>query len=504
MQAPAHSPSPRQRPPRAGIVARSAVTRLIAALTAVALPLPAAAQDAARTSRDSAIVDATRTPAAHDPRAGSLLPSGLADSTVVADTAAGPGLATLLTRAMAVNPSVIAANQRVRAADARISPAGLPPDPMLMAGVQNFPLTQPGFGDFMTMKMLGVSQTIPLYGKLGLRERAATLERDAAVAALEGAKRTVARDVKSAYYDLAFADQALGIVQRNRDVLGSFIRLTETRYGVGATGQQDVLRAQVEATRLAETAVTLTQQRRAALARLNALLDRPSDVPVESPAIPERLARAAVARSADSIRFTSAALGSPAAGSPFGSLAQLQAAARSANPELREADANVAVQAARLELARREYLPDPSVSVQYGQRQGFTDMISATVSIPLPLFKRRRQDQLVAEASAQLAALTADRRARANALDAEVARLVSELQRQRTQLALYVKALLPQGRASLASATASYQVGRVEFLTLLDNQSTIFNYETEYFRALSDFATNVAELEQLVGEEVIQ
>lgn len=476
----------------------------MATLTVAALPLPAAAQVAARATSDSATANATRVPASRSPGADSLLPSGLAHSAATTDTAAGSSVAALVARAMTVNPSVIAAEQRVRAAAARISPAGLPPDPMLMAGVQNFPLTQPGFGDFMTMKMLGVSQTIPLYGKLGLRERAAVLERDAAVAALEGEERTVARDVKSAYYDLAFVDQAFRIVQRNRDVLASFIRLTETRYGVGAAGQQDALRAQVEATRLAETAVALTEQRRAALARLNALLDRQSDVPVENPAIPARLARAAVAPSADSIRFTSAALGAPAAGSPFSPLAVLQAAAQRANPELREAAANIAAQAARLELARREYLPDPSLSVQYGQRQGFTDMISATVSIPLPLFKRRKQDQLVAEANAQLAALTADRRARANALDAEVARLLSELQRQRTQLALYVKALLPQGRASLASATASYQVGRVEFLTVLDNQATIFNYETEYFRALSDFATNVAELERLVGGEVIQ
>ncbi len=89
-------------------------------------------------------------------------------------------------------------------------------------------------------------------------------------------------------------------------------------------------------------------------------------------------------------------------------------------------------------------------------------------------------------------------------LRAEVARLVSELERQRAQLAVYVKAVLPQGQASLASATASYQVGKTEFLTVLENQATLFSYETEYFRALSDFAKTLAELERVVGREVLR
>jgi outer membrane protein TolC len=124
--------------------------------------------------------------------------------------------------------------------------------------------------------------------------------------------------------------------------------------------------------------------------------------------------------------------------------------------------------------------------------------------VPLPIWKGRRQDALAAEARAELAALEAARAAKRNEVRAEVARLVSELERQRAQLALYVKAVLPQSRAALASATASYQVGKVEFLAVLDNQATVFRYETEYFRGLSDFAKTLAELERVVGQEVLR
>lgn len=416
-------------------------------------------------------------------------------------------LDSLIATALRVSPVVKAAATRVEAAQHRVTPAGTLPDPVLMAGVQNLPLgTEPGMAgpDPMTMRMVGIGQTIPYPGKLSLGRRVAEREVESAQASVDVARRQVARDVKDAYYELAFVDQALAIVDQNRDVLTGLIRVTESRYGVGAAGQQDVLKARVEATRLAETAVTLTEQLRSALARLNALLDQPSETARERAAVPARLVRAAVAPSAGEIRFTSTALGARAADSPLPPLAELQETAIHENPELREHEAMIAAQATRVELARKQGLPDVDLSLQYGQRGGGRpDMVSATVSVPLPIFKGRKQDEIVLESSAQLEALHAEHQASVIALRAEVARLVSEVERSRSQLALYVKALLPQARASLASATASYQAGRVEFLTLLDDQATVFTYETEYYRALSDFAKKVAELERVVGKEIL-
>jgi outer membrane protein TolC len=352
--------------------------------------------------------------------------------------------------------------------------------------------------------MVSVSQTIPYPGKLGLRARAAERETEAAEAAIDVARRTIVRDVKDAYYELAFLNKALDVVTRSKDVLGTFIQVTESRYGVGVAGQQDVLKARVEAGRLAETAASLHEQRRAVLARLNAVLDRPGDSPIEAPAIPAAISRAAIGDSGRDVRFVSAALGARAADSPLRPLLELQQTAIQQNPELREHEAMIAAQALRLELARKDVLPDFDVSFQYGQRSGMPDMITATVSVPIPLQRKRKQDQQVAEMDAGLASLHAEHRVKVNAINAEVARLVSELERERTQLALYVKAILPQARAALTSATESYQVGKVEFLTVLDNQATVFSYETDYFRALADFAKNLAELERIVGGQVLR
>lgn len=355
----------------------------------------------------------------------------------------------------------------------------------------------------MTMKMVGVGQTVPYPGKTRLRRTAAEFELVAAEARLQASRLEAEQRVREAYYELAYVDRALEITGRSQRLLGDFIRVTEVRYTVGTGGQQDVLKARVEATRLAEEAVALAEQRRIAQARLNEAVDRYSETPVPSAAVPEQVARAAVGRSPREVRFVSASLGARAADSPLPPLLALEEMAVANSPVLREHRAMIDAQAARVELARREHLPDFDVSLQYGQRDGHPDMVSATVSVPLPVNRRGKQELEATAARAELAAAEAARHEARNRIRLEVARLHSEMERDRAQLALYVKSIMPQARASLESATAGYQVGRVDLLALLDSQATLYDYEAAYHRLLSDFARKLAELERVVGKEIL-
>lgn len=418
-----------------------------------------------------------------------------------------PGAATpvdsLVALALELNPGVHAAMSRVEAARARIGPAGALPDPVLSAGVMNLPVADPGFDDFMTMNTVGLGQRVPYPGKLSLARRAAELELRATEARLRAVRFDVEAEVRTAYYDLAFLDRSLDVLERNQAVLVDFVGVTESRYGVGTGGQQDILKARVEAARLAEEAVALTEARGARLARLNALLDRPSETPLPEARVHERIARAAVPEDPSAIRFTSGHLGARAAGSPLPPLEVLQDRAIRTSPEVHAHEAEIAAQAARSELARRAHLPDFDVMIQYGQRFGRTDMASLMVSVPLPVNRADRQDQQVAEGEAELAAMRAGHQAMVNRIHADIAEAYSDLERDRAQLALFVRSIIPQGRAALESATAAFQVGRADFLTLLENQTTLHDYEIAYFRALADFAKRLAELERTVGAEVL-
>jgi outer membrane protein TolC len=431
-----------------------------------------------------------------------------AQGAAAAPAAGAPGTAesldSLVSRALRVNPSIHAAGLRVEAARARVGPAGALPDPMLMAGLMNQSIGGSEEMSAMAMKTIGVGQMIPFPGKLGLARRVAERQVAAAEAELEVARRSVVQEVEEVYLELSFLDRSLDVLSRNERLLTNLIRVTEARYGVGSGGQQDVLKARVELARLAEETVTLREQRGARLARLNALLDRPTDTPVPAPAVPERIERAAVPADAEAIRFTSAALGSRAAGSPLPSLANLQETAARESPRLRAQAARIEAEAARVELAGKAHLPDFDLSLQYGQRDGFSDVVSAIVSVPVPLRRGSRQDLEVKEAEADLAAARAERQALANEVRAEVAQAYAGVEQARAQLALFVTSILPQGRAALESATSSFQVGRVDFLTLLENQATLYRYETAYHRALTDFATRLAELERIVGKEILE
>ncbi|MGH7466847.1 MAG: TolC family protein [Longimicrobiales bacterium] len=429
---------------------------------------------------------------------------GAAPAPIRAQALSSASLDSLVARAFELNPQIVAAQQRARAAEARIRPAGARPDPMLGVGIQNLPITEPGYSDFMTMNMISLGQTLPYPGKLGLARQAAERDRNAATAQIRAAQLEIAADVKRTYYELVYLDRALEVLESSQKLLVNLMKATETRYEVGEGGQQDVLKARVETARLAEQAVVLAEQRRTQLARLNSLLARESETPIAEPRIPERIAAAAVPADSTTARFRTAALGARIADSPVRPLAELQELAMRNNPTLRGQQLAIDAQDARVDLARKAHLPDFDVSIQYGQRPHFPDMVSATVSVPVPVKRGSRQNQQVAEARAEMAALEAERAATRNRLRADIARAHADAERSRAQLALLARSIIPQGRAARESATVAFQVGRADFLTVAESQAMLYSYETAYFRALADFATSVAELEQLLGTEVLR
>jgi cobalt-zinc-cadmium efflux system outer membrane protein len=432
-----------------------------------------------------------------------LLALFVATTVARAQTVVSSDLDSLVHIGLAANPTIRAAESSRSAARARIGPAGAWADPVVGVGLQDLPLTRPGFYDTFTMETVRITQTLPLSGAPAARAR---VESQAALATdyrIQAVRLDVAQQVKDAYYDLVFVDGALDIVQRNHTLLVNLSEAAEARYGAGTGSQADVLKARVEAARLADQAVALVAQRTAALATLNAVLDRPSDTPVDSARIPAALVRAAVPDSTAEVRFVSPALGAPAANSPLPPLVALQDKAVQTSPMLREHGATLEADAARVDLARKERAPDIDVSLEYDHRIQFPDFVTAMVSLPIPIHSGRKQSQMVAEARSTLAADEAEHHATMNDIRAMVATQYAAVERARTQLALDARIILPQARAGIESATASYRAGRGDFLNVLQAQATVFEIETDYDRALTDFAKGVAQLDRTIGTEVL-
>jgi cobalt-zinc-cadmium efflux system outer membrane protein len=381
------------------------------------------------------------------------------------------------------NPSFAAASQRAAAAHARVSAAGALPDPMLMAGIDNVPLgSEAGMAadlpDPMTMRTIALTQTVPYPGKLAMRTRVARSESAVADARAETARNQLTRDVKRAYYELAYVNSALSIVHETQTLLLNTQRAAEASYVAGTGEQRAILDTRVEATRLTSEAAALEAERRSQIAQLTELMGgaQLSD----SAVLPVLNTRA------------------------LPSLPELQDHAVRENPELRALAAEQTSRAAEAVLARKDVLPDFDLSLRYGQRAGRPDMLSASVSVPLPVFKARKQDNLVHAAQAEQSAAEMDLQAARNRVRADVAMRLSDLERTRTQLALFANSILPDARAAVESATASFQAGRSELLSVLQRRQQLLSYQTEYQRLLADYASGIAELDLLVGGEVLK
>lgn len=419
-------------------------------------------------------------------------------------------LSELLAEADSANPRIAAARRAADAAAARVPQAGALPDPTVSVGVMNVPVADPSLGrDMMTMTQVQLGSRFPWPGKLPLREDGARLRAEAAEWEVERVRQEVRAEVKSLYYRVYFVERALEVTGRNESLVGDFAELTASKYGVGTGAQPDVLKAQVERSRLADQLVALRERRTGAVARLNALLARPAGTLLSDTELPEPVRMAALAGEAGDTRFASTALAdivpTPEDGSraTLPQAADLERLALEHNPGIQAHLRRVAAQERAVSLAGKAKLPDLSVSAGYSHRAGLGDFFNVMVSAPVPIFSGRKQDQAVLEETATLAEHQAMHHGLVDEVNAEIAALTAELRRSRSQLVLLNDGILPQARTALSSSTASYQVGGVDFLTLLDAQVTLYQHELSYHRLLADFASNLAALERAVGTEVL-
>ncbi len=401
------------------------------------------------------------------------------------------------------SPVLRAAQARVDAARALVAPAGALADPMLMAGIVNLPVSGSGGPEMMTMKMIGIEQTILYPGKRSLRREVATQAAADAMANRDWLERATMRDVTLAYLDVAEADSMLLLLRTEHQIMGALAQATEGGYAAGLSGQQDPLRAQVEMLRLSSAAAELAVMRSHAVARLNALLDRDPMTPLAVARFPTRLLRSAAPALGIVVPFADTTFGALVGNSPFPPDDTLHHLVTTLNPRLIAIRADRDAQAARVLLAERDARPDATVSLQYGQRDGRSDMISALIRIPLAIRQDTRQGAVVLAEREALDALSADEVALAAALRVEVHDAVQDAELHRTRLALFRHGILPRARAAAAAALAGYRAGSASFETVLGTYLALFRDEAETVRFLANYSRAVTALEALVGLEVI-
>ncbi len=378
--------------------------------------------------------------------------------------------------ALKAHPEIAAAERRYEAALQRPVQERSLPDPMIEAGwnATGNPLPGAGLGTDPNAGIgVMVTQEIPFPGKRDARAAVASREADAEFQQIQAARLTVTSRVKQAYYALAYTYAVGAVLERNRELLATLIKVSQERYAVGQAAQQDVIKAQTELSILELQIDRVRQQRRASEGALNALLARPAGTPIGQ---------------TDDLALV-----------PFAEpLDALVARATENAPMLKRDELMIERSKLAVDLARREYKPDFTLSGGYNFMGSMPAMYEFRVGVTIPLQRKRRAAAVSEQVSLQAAA---ERTYESSRLALQ-GRLQEDYEMSATSTRLashYRDTILPQARLALESSLASYQTGRVDFLSVLTNFGMVLEYEMTYFEELMQLHQAISRLEEMTG-----
>ena len=388
-------------------------------------------------------------------------------------------LAELTSELIRVNPEIRASRFRYEAATKRPSQVSTLPEPKFTFadfGVGH-PFSRLGVSDFAYIG-LGVSQEIPFPGKLALAGEEAHKEADSEGHMYRAALLEKTAELKEAYYEWFSVKKDIEITSKSRDLVERFEKISRARYSVGKGIQQDVLKAQVERSALEQQLEVLEQRRASMEARIEAMLNRPPGQPLGRPA--------EVQRSEFSLDLNS-----------------LMDLVKQNAPRLRARQSEVDARAVGIERANREYRPDLNLSFQWQKTAAiFPDYYMAVAEVKLPVFFWRKQRFGAEEAAARLSESRENYQATQQEMFLATKDQYFKIRSSERLLDLYRSGILPQASLALESAVAGYEVGSVDFLTLLNSQATVLTYEMQYYEELAKHEQALARLEPLVAREL--
>lgn len=355
------------------------------------------------------------------------------------------------------------------------------PDPRLRFGLESLP-TDPlsVAAEPMTQLRVGVMQEFPRGDTRAIQGRTAeargALEHsrgdDQALRALQG--------VRESYLDAWFQQRALEAMAENRTLFAKLVDITQAQYAAGRDNRQDVLGAKLELSLLDDRLSAMRaeeEQARAELARWIGVERAQEPLATQRPTLPEPAAAEAL-------------------------IARLPE-----HPRLRSAAAQVQVSDHGVELARQSYKPGFEVELSYGKRfgqeedgQDRADLLSAMVTMDLPLFPGKRQDQRVAARAREAQAMRLERDDLLRELRSELLADHAQWRRLRERSERYRRELLPQAEQNAEAAAYAYQNQVTPFPDLLRAYMNRIETRLELLRLEADETRARARIAYFAGE----
>jgi outer membrane protein, heavy metal efflux system len=375
---------------------------------------------------------------------------------------------------MARNPALLAARAAAGAMEARVPQARAWDDPRVGVDIERSGTTR--LTDWADAEWM-VSQAIPINAKNRVRARAATAEAHAAETSVQQLEIELTVRARAALARLANVQRQIAINREIETLLSQLLEVSRSRYAAGNGMQSDALMAEGDVVRLLEARQDLERRATDEQTVLNLLMNFPPQAPLGAP---------------ERNTYVESSL----------SLDALQAAARAARPDLRGADLRRDAAVARVDLARRQWIPDPELRVEARQFHGAGGLIQeydTGIFFSVPWLNRGKYRGAVAEARQNQEASERE----LEAADLQIAGAVRDALRRvetfQLNFILFRDRLVPLARQTADAARIAYVNGQGRFLDVMTALRTLNEVAAAHENHLTDYLVAITELEGVVG-----
>jgi outer membrane protein TolC len=331
---------------------------------------------------------------------------------------------------------------------------------------------------------LGIMQVFPWFGKIQARTDIAAAKAQAAKQRYETTKLKLFRQVKVAFYEFAYLATAIDIAKHNLELLQHFEEIARTKYTTTSAIHPDIIRAQVELAKLEDVLKSLEQFKEPIVAKLNSVLNRPIDAELNWP---EKIQPEKIQLDRERI---------------------VQELKR-ANPELAKLSWEIQAQKASVKLAKKNFYPDIGIGLDWIQTDGAVNpgvrgsgddpvILMFSMNIPLWRDKYKATEQ---QAKANVRKIQSQRTDTENKLLSKVFQVLYDIEDSQRKFHLYGDVLVSKAQELVQASETAYKAGTIDFLSLIDAQRMLLEYELNYERAVTNHQQKLAELEMLIGTE---
>lgn len=365
------------------------------------------------------------------------------------------------------------------------------PDPRVSLMAGNFPVDSFDINqEAMTQLSVGVTQMFPRGDSLALAKRQKQQLAGQHPLLRIDRRAKVEATASQLWLEAYRAQESIRLIERNRGLFEQLVESAEAHYSsaLGQVRQQDVIRAQLELTRLDDRLTTLKQQKEAAQRRLSEWIGAAARVPL-APILP-----------------------TPSLARPL-TIPTIEAADEHAryqlirhHPALMALEQRIDATQTGVDLAEQKYKPEWGLTAQYGSRardpmgRERSDLFSIGVTFDLPIFTGNRQDREVSAAVNRAEAIKTERHLLRRQLMAELETASVQLTRLDERLALYTEQLLPQMADQAEASLAAYGNDRGDFAEAVRARIADLNAKVEALVIAVERQKIMAQINYLLAE----